>query len=62
MNDGLVDDRIKREVLNGLKNFVSNGGWRNGDLKERSGPMIYKTFFIYFHVYFVPFKKAGQSS
>ena len=40
MNDGLVDDRIKREVLNGLKDYASDGILKNGDLKERSGPMI----------------------
>ena len=39
MNDGLVDERIAKEVLNGLKGVVSNLGL-NGDLKERSGPMV----------------------
>ena len=38
MNDGLVDDVIKGEVLNGLRDIVSNGYgsaiYTNGDLKE----------------------------
>ena len=37
MNDGLVDDVIKREVLNGLKGIVVSGvcfNNANGDLKE----------------------------
>ena len=42
MNDGLVDDRIKREVLNVLKRMVSDGGWMNGDLKEQSERIILK--------------------
>ena len=37
MNDGLVDERIKKKVLKGLKKLVSGGGviGSNGDIKER---------------------------
>ena len=45
MNNGLVDNRIAKEVLNGLKGFVSSSGY-NGDLKVRNGPMITKATFI----------------
>lgn len=37
MNDGLVDEQIKLEVLNKLKEWLSNSNvnnWPNGDLKE----------------------------
>ena len=44
MNDGYVDERIKREVLNGLKGIVSMQGY-NGDLKERRGPIKSNTTF-----------------
>ena len=42
MNDGHVDGRVKRKVLNGLKGYVSRVAWMNGDLKER-GALIIQT-------------------
>ena len=35
-NDGLLDDKTKRLVLNGIKELVTQGGYENnnGDLKE----------------------------
>ena len=50
MNDGLVDNRIVKEVLEGLEEMVSRSGL-NGDLKVRNGPMILKTTFINFAFY-----------
>ena len=44
MNDELVDNRIAKDVLNGLKGFASSGVnlEPNGDLKVRNRPMIQK--------------------
>ena len=39
MNDGLVDNRIASEVLEGLKEIVFALSL-NGDLKERSGQIV----------------------
>ena len=37
MNQGLVNDQIRRQVLEGLKQIVTfdDTWWVNGDLKER---------------------------
>ena len=42
MNDGLVNERIARKVLEGLTEIASGLGLY-GDLKERSGPFIIST-------------------
>ena len=44
MNDGLVTDRIARDVLNKLKEIAKGGGYyeTNGDLKE-NGRIIQKS-------------------
>ena len=34
MEDGYVDERIAKKVLEGLKELVSYGNMMNGDLKE----------------------------
>ena len=63
MNDGLVDERIKREVLNGLKDAVSENG-DNGDLKERVDEQfkihLYNIFKIYFTLMFSLSKKPDN--
>ena len=54
MNDGLVDERIAREVLNGLKEIAKRDFRVNGDLKEQSERIILKPL-INFTFYFVTF-------
>lgn len=47
MNDGLVDQRVKRKVLEGLKEIVVNDSYQtNGDLKERRITIRHNSFFI----------------
>ena len=56
MSDGLVDDRIAKEVLKGLKDVASGRGDTNGDLKAQKVDKLFKNNFNnYFQNLFAPF-------
>ena len=45
MNKGHVDNRIAKEVLEGLKEIASGGGLPNGDLKAQKVDKLFKNHF-----------------
>ena len=42
MNDGLIDNRIARVVLKGLKGLASGRKWSYGDLKAQKVDKLFK--------------------
>ena len=45
INDDLVDNRIAKEVLEGLKELASGGLYSNGDLKAQKVDKLFKNHF-----------------